>query len=673
MLLRTVRYNRHLISSPDDDGYSSSGKPNKEADNIRFTYERSEDFRFIRERQRDPVVKRYLSVVSLDDAQALLTREFPCTPSAERVPLEEAPGRITACPIFARYSVPEIHLAAMDGIAVVSADTKGASEQHPVVLPRAARVNTGNVVPLDYDAVIMIEDVWEEGGKYSVRKSAAPWQHVRPAGEDLAESEMVMPSAHRIRPHEIGALATYGITQPEVIAVRVGLIPTGSELVPAGTRPMPGQVVESNTMMARAMLESIGARCTRYPFVEDKPDKIRDAVKRACADNDIVIISAGSSAGTKDYTADVIAGLGEVLVHGIAIKPGKPAIIGRVDTKPVFGLPGYPLSALTVIREIILPFLRNYGLVVPEPQVIRAAITTSLPKEIGSDEFVLCTLGRIGDRWVVSSQSKGAGVQMSAVRANAFLRVPRESEGFNAGDMVDVRLLVPVQEAKNALLITGSHDPVLDYLADLLRPSGISLLSTHVGSMGGILALKKDECHAAPTHLLADDGNYNTAYLKKFLPGTEVSLLCIAERQQGIVSRDGLAFRDLPGRAFINRQKGSGTRMLLDHELKKAGIAPSAIPGYEREVTTHIAVALAVRSGEADAGMCVYSAAKALGLPFVPVASERYELAFRKEHADDPRLTALTAAVRSSGFKAILARLGGYETEETGETRSGSP
>ena len=617
------------------------------------------------------MVKRYLQVISLDDAIALLSHEFTCKASTVQVPLEEASGRITAGPVFARYSVPEIHLSAMDGIAVVSADTREASEQHPVFLPRAARVNTGNVVPPEYDAVIMIEDVWETDGKFTVRKAAAPWQHVRPAGEDLAESEMVMPTAHRIRAHEIGALATYGITHPEVIAVRIGLVPTGSELVPAGTRPLPGQVVESNTVMAKAILKEAGATCTRYPFVEDQPEKIKKAITDAIKENDIVIVSAGSSAGTKDFTADVIAELGEVLVHGVAIKPGKPVIIGKITAKPVFGLPGYPLSALTVIREIILPFLGNYGLVVPAPQAIRAYITSAIPKEIGSDVFVLCTLGRIGDRWVISPQSKGAGVQMSAVRANAYIRVPQSSEGFDSGDEVDARLMVTAAEAAEALLVTGSHDPVIDYLADLIHPQRVTLLSTHVGSMGGILALKKDECHAAPTHLLAEDGSYNTAYLRKYMPDVDVDLLCVAGRQQGIVSRDGIGFSDLPGRLFINRQRGSGTRMLLDYELKRTRIDPSAIPGYEREVSTHIAVALAVKSGEADAGMCVYSAAKALGLPFVPVAQERYELAFRKKYAEDPRLAILIAAIRSPGFKKILSNLGGYDTKETGHIRQG--
>ncbi|MFA5254012.1 MAG: molybdopterin biosynthesis protein [Methanoregula sp.] len=616
------------------------------------------------------MVKRYLSVRSLKEVQELLFSEFPPQVLTGNVPLERAAGRITSRPIFSRFSVPEIHLSAMDGIAVASRDTAAASEQHPVVLENAVRVNTGNIVPPGYDAVIMIEDTWQEGEKYAIRKSAAPWQHIRPAGEDLAESEMVLPSGHRIRSHEIGALATYGITLPEVISVRIGLVPTGSELVPPGTRPAPGQVVESNTLMASAMLEEAGARCTRYPFVKDDPSLIRAAVARAAEENDIVIVSAGSSAGTHDYTADVIAELGEVLVHGVAIKPGKPAIIGRIGTKPVFGLPGYPLSALTVLREIILPFLSAYGLSVPAPETIRATLTSEIAKEIGQDEFVQCTLGSIGGRWVVSPQSKGAGVQMSAVRSNACLRVPFNSEGFEEGDAVDAFLTVPRRTAENSLLLTGSHDPVIDYLTDMLARRGVPLLSTNVGSLGGLLALKKDECHAAPTHLLAPDGSYNTVSVKKYLPKIEVDLLCVAERQQGIVSREGLHFSDLPGRQFINRQKGSGTRILLDYELERQGIPSSALPGYEREATTHIAVALAVKSGEADAGMCVYSAARSLGLPFVPVATERYELAIRHEHRDDQRVDAMIKTIQSKDFRAVLAVLGGYDSKETGTIRT---
>ncbi|MDV2481368.1 molybdopterin biosynthesis protein [Methanoculleus sp. Wushi-C6] len=616
------------------------------------------------------MVKRYLSVISLAEARALVERSFTATPGVVRVPVTAAAvGRITAEPIFARFSVPAIHISAMDGIAVRSADTHAASEQRPVTLPDAARVNTGNIIPPGYDAVVMIEDVWVDGGTYTVRKSVSPWQHVRPVGEDIGESEMILSSNHRIRPHDVGALANYGVTEVAVKNVRAGLIPTGSELVPAGEMPPPGKVVESNTLMAATVLAGAGVEAHRYGIVPDEYDLIRDAVRRGVAENDILLVSAGSSAGTRDYTASVIADLGEVLAHGVAIKPGKPVIIGRVEGKPVIGLPGYPLAAATVLREIVLPLIARYGLSVPRPERVEAGLTTSLHSDIGTDEFVLLSVGRIDERWVAVPQSRGAGVQMSMVRANGYLQIPSQKEGAEAGETVDVRLTVPRAEAEEAVLITGSHDPALDYLADLVRPRGVDIHSTHAGSMGGVIALKKQECHAAPMHLLAPDGTYNTHYLERYMPGADLVLLCVAERQQGVISRDGIGFDDLPGRTFINRQKGSGTRMLLDHHLARRGIDPGLIPGYGREATTHLAVALAVKTGEADAGMGVYSAAKALDLPFVPVATERYELVMHREMLDDSRIAALVETVSSEAFKVILRGLGGYETDETGVLR----
>ncbi|MDD3934229.1 MAG: molybdopterin biosynthesis protein [Methanoculleus sp.] len=616
------------------------------------------------------MVKRYLSVITLDQARALVERSFPAVPGVVRIPVTAgAVGRITAAPIFARFSVPAIHISAMDGIAARSADTLGASEQHPVTLPDAARVNTGNIVPPGYDAVVMIEDVWVDGETYTVRKPVSPWQHIRPVGEDIGESEMIVPKGHRIRPQDLGALANYGVTDLAVKNVRAGLVPTGSELVPAGVMPPPGKVVESNTLMAAAVLAEAGVEAHRYPIVPDDYDQIRDAVRLGVAENDILLVSAGSSAGTRDYTADIIRDLGEVLAHGVAIKPGKPVIIGRVEGKPVIGLPGYPLAAATVLREIVLPLIARYGLPAPRPERVAARLTTSLQSDIGTDEFVLLSVGRIGDRWVAVPQSRGAGVQMSAVRANGYLQIPAQKEGAEAGETVNVRLTVPRAEAEEAVLVTGSHDPALDYLADLARPHGVEIHSTHTGSMGGVLALKKQECHAAPMHLLAPDGTYNTHYLERYMPGADLTLLCVAERQQGVISRDGLGFDDLPGRTFINRQKGSGTRMLLDHRLATHGIDPASIPGYGREVTTHLAVALAVRTGEADAGMGVYSAAKALDLAFVPVATERYELVMHRAMLDDPRIATLVETVSSEAFRQILLNLGGYETDETGVLR----
>lgn len=607
--------------------------------------------------------------MSLEKAINLMKTTFPSRVQTIRIPLQDAVGRITATAVFAKYSVPGVHLSAMDGIAVKSEDTIEADEQHPVTLPVSVRVNTGNIVPPGFDAVIMIEDVWEEKGHYTIRKSVSPWQHVRPAGEDIAESEMIIPSLHRIRPHELGALAAYGVTHLDVFTLRIGLIPTGSELISLGIRPAPGQVIESNTVMAAAWLNSMGVVCKRYPITRDEPDKIREALHRAVVENDMVIISAGSSAGTRDYTAQIIADMGEVLIHGVSIKPGKPVIVGKIDGKPVIGMPGYPLSALTVLREVVNPLLMQFGLQNREEEVLEAVLTRTLHSDIGTDEFVLLSIGRIHDRWVAVPQSRGSGIQMSAVRANAYLMIPGAREGYEAGERVGVHLMATRHLAETALLITGSHDPALDYLADLVRIGDVELHSTHTGSMGGLIALSRDECHAAPMHLLAADGTYNTEYLSHLMPGINLTLICIAEREQGIVSKDGISLDGVVGRRFINRQKGSGTRILLDHELKRRGIDPATIPGYDHEVTTHIAVALAVMTGEADAGMCVASAARVLSLPFVPVAKERYELVLRTEHLQDSRLAVLIEAIGSPQFSSVLARLGGYDLKETGVRR----
>ena len=603
----------------------------------------------------------------------IISQQFPSRRISSDIPLEESVGRITASPLFASYSVPEAVLAAMDGIAVRNEDTWDASEQRPVTLTNYARVNTGNVIPPTYDAVVMIEDVTFEGHSAIIRKAVSPWQHVRPAGEDIAESEMILPSSHQIRPHEIGALAAYGISKVPVLTARVGLIPTGSELIVSGTRPAPGQVVESNTVMASAWLRSLGAECRRYPVTPDKPDIISERVRHAVAENDIVIISAGSSAGTRDYTADVISSMGEVLVHGIAIKPGKPAIIGAIDGKPVIGMPGYPLSALTVIREVMVPLLRQYGLSSPEPEEIQADLALSLHSDIGTCEYVLLAIGWIKERCIAIPLSRGSGVQMSGVRAHAFLRIPPDKEGYEAGEGVKVTLMVPESDANKTLLISGSHDPVLDHLLELTQQKGVMLHSSHTGSMGGLLALKRGSCHAAPMHLLHSSGEYNLPFLRQYLPGEDITLICVAGREQGIASRDGLTLSDLSTHTFVNRQKGSGTRMLLDYELGKQGIDPGSIRGYERELTTHIGVALAIRQGEADAGMCVYSAARALGLSFVPIGKEQYELAIRTDDLVDPRIRTLHEAIRSEQFRETLRDLGGYDSSCTGQLRNTLP
>lgn len=615
------------------------------------------------------MVRRFLVLTTLPEAISILQREFPAAWRRERVPVVSSSGRVTASPVFASFSVPEAHLAAMDGIAVRSSETREASEQHPVLLREALRVNTGNPVPAPFDAVIMIEEVWEREGGYEIRKSAAPWQHVRPVGEDIGEGEMILPSNHRIRPWDLGALLACGVTGVEVKALEAALLPTGSEIVPPGTRPGPGQAVESNTRLAGAMLEGMGIACRYFPIVPDDPELIRGALKEASAACDLVIVTAGSSAGTRDFTADAIRALGKVLVHGVAIKPGKPVIIGEIGGRPVIGLPGYPVSALTVMRELVVPYLVSQGFPSPvEPQV-QARLASALSSEIGVEESVLLFTGQVKGRWVSVPLSRGAGVQTSAVRSNSHLRIPAAREGFAWGEEVRVSLTCPEEEAANALLLAGSHDPSLDLLSDLLSRRGRRMHAVPVGSMGGVLALKREECHAAPMHLLAPDGTYNEYHLRKYLPGVELVLLLVAEREQGIASRSGLGLEDLPRCKFANRQKGSGTRILLDRLLQERGIRPEEIAGYDRELVTHLAVARAVATGEADAGMCTRSAAQAMGLRFVPVALEEYELAMRQETLEDPGIRELLSTLVSAEFREGLQALGGYHSRETGRLR----
>jgi len=615
------------------------------------------------------VKNRYFHLVTLAAAKETVRNLAPHKRTI-RVPVADAAGRITGKPIFAAFSVPELHLSAMDGIAVHSQETHGASEQKPVTLYDAVRVNTGNLVPGGFDAVIMIEDVVISGTSYTIRSAAAPWQHIRPVGEDIGESEMILPAGHRIRPFEIGALVAYGIAEVEVLDLTVGLLPTGSELVPAGVRPAPGQVPESNMYMAASYLRSLGATPHHYPIVPDEPEQIRAAIEQGIRENDLLVISAGSSKGTRDYTAILIEELGTVHIHGVGIKPAKPVIIGEIEDTPVIGMPGYPLAAYTILRELVTDLCDAYGLSPPLPETIETEITTTLDSAVGTDEFVLLSAGKVGEKWVTVPQSRGAGVQMSLVRANAYLQIPSGKEGVMAGETIEGTLLVPRRDAESALLITGSHDPAVDHLGNLLGPQGVSVYPTHTGSMGGILALKKGVCHAAPMHLLDETGDYNRTYLQRYLKGKEIVLCCVAEREQGVISRDGLGFDDIFSHSFVNRQKGSGTRILLEYLLKERNKTGADISGYEREFTTHFGVGLAVKTGDADCGLGVFSVAKALGLSFVPVGTERYELAIDAAMLEeDERLQSLLATIQSDVFKDILTAMGGYRTEETGVLR----
>jgi putative molybdopterin biosynthesis protein len=633
----------------------------------------------------------YLNMKTLEEARRLVRdRLLPLRgPQSEVVPVPESVGRVLAEPVFAALSAPSYHAAAMDGIAVRAEATYGATESQPRTLAigrEAFFVNTGHALPADTDAVIMIENVQTRpDGSVVIEAPAFPWQHVRRIGEDIVATELLFPRYHRVTPYCLGALLTGGVfSVPVLTPPRVRILPTGSELVDwrslDGAALQPGQVLESNSYVLAALVRKCGGAPEHADRVPDDVGRIRAAVEQAVADGcDAVLVLGGSSAGSEDYARSVVAELGDVLVHGITIMPGKPAVIGVVSGVPVYGIPGYPVSAVIVFEQLVQPLLCG---MLAQPEAARESVTVEptrkMASKLGVEEFVRAKIGDVGGRLVATPLPRGAGSITSLTEADGIIRIPADTEGIRENERVTAELLVGSAGLRRTIVAVGSHDNTLDVLADQLKAgrSGLSLSSSHVGSMGGLTAIRRGVCHLAGCHLLDPaDGSYNVSYIRKVLPGREVRLVNLVHRENGLIVAPGNPKRiggieDLtrPDVAFINRQGGSGTRVLLDYRLTQLGIDPASIRGYAVEEFTHMAVAVAVLTGSADAGLGIYAAAKALRLDFIPVVTEVYDLVIPAEFYDTENICALLEVIGSAEFKRRVDALGGYSTRHTGET-----
>ena len=624
----------------------------------------------------------YLNTIPVEEAGDLYMRSLgdAAEPHAEKIRVTDALGRVTSEAVYALYSSPLYNSAAMDGIAVVSSSTYGASESSPVTL-RAGEdyivVDTGDPVKKPYNAVIMAEDTQENEDGMIIRAAAPAWQHVRPVGEDIVAGEMILTRCHRIRPIDIGVLLSGGVTEISVFAQpKVGIIPTGTEIVEPYEDPKEGDIIESNSRMFEAMVKEQGGIPKRYDIVPDDYELIKKTVLKALDENDMVIVNAGSSAGTEDYTVHILREIGEVFVHGVAMKPGKPVILAKACGKPVIGIPGYPVSAYLAVENFVYPVLRSFtGIKENSERKIRAVLSRRLVSSLKHREYVRVRVGKVGDRYVCAPLARGAGAAMSMVRADGFCVIPQETEGYEAGETVDVILFRAAEEIDRTIVCTGSHDMLLDVISDLMsgEAEGIRLSSTHIGSLGGLMALQRGEAHISPSHLLDEEtGIYNESYIRSIFPGEEMVLLKGVRRIQGLMTAKGnpLGIRgieDLTGVRFVNRQRGAGTRVLLDYKLKQAGIKPEDVDGYDAEAATHMAVAAQVAGGEADCGMGVYSAAHAMGLDFIPVGEEEYDFVMRPETLDMPEIKSFIRLLGSDEFRAKLDELGGYSLEGSGE------
>lgn len=628
----------------------------------------------------------YLTNLPLEQARrdylSLLT-ERGLAPRTEMVPVQSACGRVTAGAVYARICAPHYPACAMDGLAVTAADTFGASETTPVRLGpgRYELVDTGDPLPAGRDAVVMVEDVVWKGDEALLREAAAPWQHVRQIGEDVCAGEMLLPARTAVSPAAIGAMIAGGVLEVEVLARPVvGIIPTGDEVVPPTPDPAPGDVMEFNSAIFSAMLTQWGALPRTYPIVRDVEADIRAALERAVSECDMVILDAGSSAGREDYSASAIAAVGEVFCHGIAIRPGKPAILGCRGAKPILGVPGYPVSGIIVIEQLLRPLVERCTGTQPDPApTVEAVLSRPVVSGLKYQEFVRLRMGRVGDGLIAAPLDRGSGVVTSFMKADGILEIPQGTEGYEAGERVTVRLLRPEAELDRTLVAIGSHDPLLDELANLmhLENPDIYMSSSHVGSMGGIMAIRRGETHAAGCHLLNEaDGTYNTAYLEKYFPNGGLRQVECVGRTQGLMIARGnplglQGFGDIarPGVRYVNRQKGSGTRILADYLCRKEGVDPAAVYGYDREEFTHTSVAAQIAAGTADAGMGIYSAARLYDLEFLPVCVEQYDLLIPDYAWDTPAVRQLIRTLKSEAFRARLLELGGYTVEHPGEVR----
>ena len=634
---------------------------------------------------------------------------------AERVRVDEsALGRVLAETVWANVSSPHYHASAMDGFAVRAADTTGAQPGAPVTLragPAARYLDTGDPLPLEFDSVIPVENTEPLDAQGNptpairaphsirVRAAVAPWSHVRPLGEDIVATQLVLPAGHVLRPVDLGAIAAAGHAEIMVARrPRVAILPTGSELVPVGTNLRRGDVPEYNSIVLAAQVTAMGAQATRFPITPDDLELIVARVQEAALAHDLVLLNAGSSAGAEDFSARVIERLGSVFVHGVAVRPGHPVILGLIERDlhftpgaqstadrggssmiPVIGVPGFPVSAALTVDIFVEPVLAKWqGRLPVELPTESAVLTRKVVSPPGDEDYIRVTLGRVGDRWLATPLARGAGVITSLVQADGLMVLPRGTQGLEAGREVEIRLYRTRAELQRTILCLGSHDLILDLLAQFLAPRERRLSCANIGSQAGLIALQRREAHLAGSHLLDPlTGDYNLPHIRQYLPGMRVKLVALVERQQGLIvprgNPKGLRVLDDLSRAdivYVNRQRGAGTRVLLDYHLARLGIVPERIIGYNREEYTHLGVAASVASGRADCGLGIAASAEALGLDFVPLYQERFDLVIPAEHAQGKLLEPLFDVIASPDFQDQIRKLPGYDVSQTGRVIS---
>jgi putative molybdopterin biosynthesis protein len=465
---------------------------------------------------------------------------------------------------------------------------------------------------------------------------------------------------------------------------RVAILPTGTELVPIGSALEAGNILEYNSLVIAAKIRDMGGEPACFPITEDDFDLISRRVQEASQEHDLILLNAGSSAGSEDFSARVVQTLGKLLVHGVAVRPGHPVILGLIHRDPedlppgsipIIGVPGYPVSAALTVDLFAEPILARWlGRRPTELPTVTAALTRKVVSPSGDDDYVRVVVGKVGEQLLAAPLARGAGVISSLVQADGLVLIPRGVQGREAGEKVRIHLYRSRADLERTILCIGSHDLTLDLLAQFLAERDRRLVSANVGSQGGLVALRRGEAHLAGSHLLnPKTGEYNISNIRQYMPDIPVKVVALVGRAQGLLVKRGnpkgiKKLEDLAraGVKFVNRQRGAGTRVLLDYHLNMLEIVPESILGYNHEEYTHLAVAAAVASGRADCGLAIAAAAQALALDFIPLFQERYDLVIPKQFVMSDLMAPLFEVLEDRRFRGAVSQLAGYDVSVMG-------
>jgi putative molybdopterin biosynthesis protein len=655
--------------------------------------------------------KVFRELVSVEEAKRNLYMHFkPKSVGTEIAPLTNAYKRVLAEDVQAQIDVPPFDRATMDGFAVHAEDTFGAEEEKPVTLEivgkvgagerpeidvekgQAVEISTGAPIPKGANAVVMVEHTHQSGKTLNIYKPVSPGENIMASGSDIMAGELILRKGTVLTPREIGVLASMGITEVKVFKrPKVAIVSTGNEIVQPGKPLEYGKIYDINAYSIYASVIENGCEPIFLGIVKDDVEAIRLRLEEGLRKADIVIASGGTSAGVGDLLYQIVNSLGKpgILVHGVSIRPGKPLIIAVVDGKPLFGLPGYPTSALMTFHIFVMPVLREMAGLKPqlESVVINAKTAEKIYLQEGRREYlpVNVIMGDTGEFTVYPILS-GSGAITTLAEADGFIEVPENRTFLEENETVPVKLfsseLKPVD-----LMIIGSHCVGVDILLELLRKENPDVTSkvVNVGSSGGLAAIRRGEADIAGVHLLDEEtGKYNTPFLKRYSVDEKAVLVRGYNRQQGLIVAKGnpkgiRQLQDILRKdvSFINRNLGSGTRILLDMNLKKmakeAGAdfkeVASKIKGYQFEAKSHTSVALAVLQGKADVGLGIRAVADRYGLEFIFLADEEYDFAVQKKRLQKKSIQAFIDALKSETFKEELKNRasGLVPTKDTGK------